>query len=193
MSILTTIADINFNIRNEAVKQGLPYAEDVAADHINHGGQVLTDLINGWLRVAIVIGAVILLFNLIWGGLTWIMSGGDKGNIEKARNRITHSIIGILVLASSVAIFIAINHLLGNPINVVTLSDGGGDWGGGGGGVIAACKCGRHPSWGEDRYAPLGTIGSLTGELNNCYVCTKSGWQHTDDKTCGVITNCAPL
>lgn len=45
----------------------------------------------------LVIAAVIALFFLIWGGIKWIMSGGDKAKVETARNTIIAAIIGLIV------------------------------------------------------------------------------------------------
>jgi hypothetical protein len=46
----------------------------------------------------ILVGAVILaLFFLIWGGIKWIMSGGDKAKVESARNTIIAAIIGLII------------------------------------------------------------------------------------------------
>lgn len=70
-------------------------------------------LISKFLMVAMVIGALMLLLNLLWGGIQWIVSGGDKGKIEKARDKITQSVVGLIVLASTVAIFVMIQNFLG--------------------------------------------------------------------------------
>ncbi|KUK79631.1 MAG: hypothetical protein XD95_0234 [Microgenomates bacterium 39_7] len=170
------ISDIDVNIGQKAVDEGLPYAQDVRA---STGGQVVANIISGFLRIAIIIGAVILLFNLIYAGIEWISAGGDSGKIEKARNRLTQSVVGILVLATSIALFIAVNQLLGNPINI-------GLRGGGGSGDSSignpACVCGNG------KLALTGSVGKLY--LANdapCFRCTDSGWQPVGG-TCSVIT-----
>jgi hypothetical protein len=55
-------------------------------------------------RTAITLGGLALLVMLILGGFEWITAGGDKGKIESAREKITQSIIGLLVLLGTVAI-----------------------------------------------------------------------------------------
>jgi hypothetical protein len=50
---------------------------------------------------------------LVWGGLNWIMSGGDKGKIEEARGRITNALIGLTIVAASYAIFLLVDHFFG--------------------------------------------------------------------------------
>lgn len=55
-------------------------------------------------RTAITLGGLALLVMLILGGFEWITAGGDKGKIESAREKITQSIVGLLVLLGTVAI-----------------------------------------------------------------------------------------
>jgi hypothetical protein len=52
----------------------------------------------GILTLALVIAVIIALLYLIWGGIKWITSGGDKGNVETARNQIIAAIIGLIVV-----------------------------------------------------------------------------------------------
>lgn len=43
------------------------------------------------------LAVLIAVFFLIWGGVKWILSGGDKGGVEAARNTIIAAIIGLVV------------------------------------------------------------------------------------------------
>lgn len=82
--------------------------------------------ISSFLSAAIVliytIAAVVFVFMLLWGALQWIFSGGDKGAVEGARNRILHALIGLAVLAVAFALvtvagqFVGINILGNLPI-----------------------------------------------------------------------------
>lgn len=65
------------------------------------------------LSIAMTIAALLVFLYLIWGAIGWITAGGDKGKIESARNRITTAVIGIIVLASVVAIFKVLQLALG--------------------------------------------------------------------------------
>jgi hypothetical protein len=69
--------------------------------------------INGVLSFVMVIAALLVLFYLIWGGIEWITSGGDKGKTESARNKITAAVIGIIILAASFAILQLVLTFLG--------------------------------------------------------------------------------
>ena len=71
-----------------------------------------TTLINSILNFVMILGALLVFMYLIWGGIEWITSGGDKGKTEGARNKITAAVIGLVVLASSWAILGIVLRLL---------------------------------------------------------------------------------
>lgn len=70
-------------------------------------------LINSIIRFVFALAALLVFFYLIWGGIDWITSGGDKGKTEGARNKITSAIIGLIVLAASYAILQIVLNFLG--------------------------------------------------------------------------------
>ncbi len=72
-----------------------------------------SSLINSILRFVFAIAALLVFFYLIWGGIDWITSGGDKGKTETARNKITSAIIGLIVLAAAYAILQIVLTFLG--------------------------------------------------------------------------------
>ncbi len=71
------------------------------------------------LNTVLLIAAVLVLLYLVWGGIQWITSGGDKGKTEEARNKITAAVIGLAVVAASYAIFRVVLYVLGinNPFS----------------------------------------------------------------------------
>jgi hypothetical protein len=62
------------------------------------GVDFFENLVPRLITLSLIIGATVFLFMLIWGAISWITSGGDKGNIEVARGRVMNAIIGIVVL-----------------------------------------------------------------------------------------------
>lgn len=74
-----------------------------------------TDLTLGgaitWAMTAImIIAGLAFFFMLIFGGVKWIISGGDKANTEAARNQVTAAIVGLVIIFSA---YIIINFLSG--------------------------------------------------------------------------------
>lgn len=50
---------------------------------------------------------------LLWGALQWVMAGGDKEAVEKARKKITNAITGLLITFSIFAILSLIRVAFG--------------------------------------------------------------------------------
>lgn len=49
------------------------------------------------VTIILILAVVVSLMFLIWGGIRWTMSGGDKGKIDQARGTITAALIGLLI------------------------------------------------------------------------------------------------
>jgi len=63
--------------------------------------------------LAYVIGSLIFILYFIWGGVEWIMGGGNKDRITSAKNKISNGILGLALLAGSWALIKAIGYVLG--------------------------------------------------------------------------------
>lgn len=123
LSTAATTAGIALMNAPQALAQGTLQDVSVTAPRgfaTNFGG-----LINGVLSFVLVIGALLVFFYLILGGIEWITSGGDKGKTEAARNKITAAIIGLIILAASYAILqLALSFLGFSGLNDVFDSTG---------------------------------------------------------------------
>lgn len=62
--------------------------------------------------ILLVAGLATFLY-LVYGGVQWIGSGGDKGKLEDAKNKITNGIIGLAVVASAWAVYLLIDYFFG--------------------------------------------------------------------------------
>lgn len=102
---------IQIDLRERAQDGDLQGVAD--SDYTATGQTLLYGLVTNLLTLAMVIGALIAFAFLVLGGIEWITSGGDKSKIDKAREKLTGSIIGLLVLASTVALFMIIQRFLG--------------------------------------------------------------------------------
>ena len=83
----------------------------------------LSDLINFGLNILFVVAILAALAFLLWGGISWITSGGDKEKLEKARKTIIYAIIGLIVVLLSVVIIHIIGIFLGVEIFYSTSPD----------------------------------------------------------------------
>lgn len=73
-------------------------------------------LISGAVGVALLIAVMLVFVYLVWGGISWITSGGDKGKTEEARNRITSAIVGLAIVAAAWAVIKLVEFFFGITI-----------------------------------------------------------------------------
>lgn len=76
-------------------------------------------LVGRLITLLLVVAIVISLFFLIYGGIKWITSGGDKGAVDAARNHIIAAIVGLVISLLAFFIIQLIGGLFG--ISVVNL------------------------------------------------------------------------
>lgn len=79
-------------------------------------------LVSALVGVLLIISALLAFFYLIIGGISWITSGGDKAAMESARNKITHAIVGLIIVGAAWAVMILVQNFLGVQIIGGTLT-----------------------------------------------------------------------
>lgn len=85
-------------------------------------GRLVSNLTDGMLLFAFILAFLYLLV----GGISWITSGGDKANLESARNKIIHAIVGVIVVASTWAVITLLGTFLGLDIQKLPIPSFGG-------------------------------------------------------------------
>ncbi len=71
-------------------------------------GDILTFLIRGFFALA---GVAALIF-LLLGAFAWVTSGGNKENVEKARDKIIAAITGVILVVVVVAIVATLEQVV---------------------------------------------------------------------------------
>lgn len=90
------------------------YGEIKAPDSVPTGGAGMVGSIIGVSFGLLIFFAILLsLLFMIYGGYSWITSGGDKTKLDKARKTILYSIIGLLFTILSMVMISFIGQLLG--------------------------------------------------------------------------------
>jgi len=74
-------------------------------------------LISAIVGTLLILAALLAFLYLIMGGIQWITSGGDKTHMEEARNKITHAIVGLIIVGAAWAVMVLVQNFLG--INVI--------------------------------------------------------------------------
>lgn len=86
------------------------------------GETFVTYFIYIW-NAMMVVGGLIVLFFFIQAAIEWITAGGDTGKIQKARDRMIQSTIGLFILVMSFVIVNFISAILfGDNFNILNLT-----------------------------------------------------------------------
>lgn len=85
---------------------------------VNPATQTIGGIVSQGLRIAFIIGLLAVLAMLVFGAVQWIFSGGDKDALSKARGRIIHALVGLLILALTFLLTVVI----GNIVNINLLA-----------------------------------------------------------------------
>lgn len=70
------------------------------------------DFISAIIRFFIIVAGLFTLWQFLSGGLTFITSNGDKAKVQEAGNKITMSLVGLVVIAASFIIIAIASQLL---------------------------------------------------------------------------------
>ncbi len=68
------------------------------------------------ISMTLIIAAIVAFFFLVFGGIKWITSGGDKDSTAKAQGTITAALIGLAIVFSAWAIMKIIEVVFGVSI-----------------------------------------------------------------------------
>jgi len=80
----------------------------------------IPQLITSGIQLIFIVAAVVFFFMLVIGGIRWIISGGDKGQTEAARNQITAALVGLVIVFAAWAIV----QLLSTFFNINIFTEG---------------------------------------------------------------------
>ena len=71
----------------------------------------LSSILGNAIAIFIIAGIILALAFLVWGGISWITSGGDKAKLQSARSKITGAIVGLILLFLSFFIMSIVSYL----------------------------------------------------------------------------------
>lgn len=78
----------------------------------------VAQVVGGGVKALIAVAGLLFFVMLVIGGIQYVLSGGDKLGATAARDRITHALIGILIVAAAYAITALVTAVTGfNPLN----------------------------------------------------------------------------
>lgn len=77
------------------------------------GDPLLTNIIANSVTILFTIGAILLILMVLWGGIDWISSAGDKEKASNARKKITSALIGLAVMGLTYLIVRVLGTIVG--------------------------------------------------------------------------------
>lgn len=83
------------------------------------GFKCIMEIVFRFVDVAIIVSGIALLVYLVWGGVEWLVSGGDKTKIQSAQSRISNAVIGVAFIAVSYAIWLLALTFFGIDVSTV--------------------------------------------------------------------------
>lgn len=81
----------------------------------------LTDMIAAAVNLILVAAGIITFFQLLFGGLKFILAAGDKEKTHTATRQISHSLIGLIIVFATYALFGVLSEFLGVPLLQYTI------------------------------------------------------------------------
>ena len=80
----------------------------------------IANIVSAVIILILIVAALVFFFMLVWGGIRYITSGGDKAQTEAARNQITAALIGLVIVFAAWAIINLVQIFFG--INILSLN-----------------------------------------------------------------------
>lgn len=73
----------------------------------------IAKVISSFIVILMILTSILFVFSLLIGGIRWILSGGNRDSIDKAKNQIINALIGLLIVFSAWAILNLVSVFFG--------------------------------------------------------------------------------
>jgi hypothetical protein len=77
------------------------------------GYTCIGNFISNMVGMGIIVAGIAVLAYLVWGGIEWITSAGDKTKTESAQKRLTNAIVGLAIVVVSWALWKIVLYFFG--------------------------------------------------------------------------------
>ena len=72
----------------------------------------LGDILTFLIRAFFIVAGLAALFFLLLGSLSWVTSGGNKENVDKARDKITNALVGLILIVAVLAVIVTLEQVV---------------------------------------------------------------------------------
>jgi hypothetical protein len=73
-------------------------------------GEALLSAVIGFLTI---VAGLLFIFHFVVGALNWVSAGGEQGKIQKARDKMTQGVVGLVVIVISYALIGIVGSVVG--------------------------------------------------------------------------------
>lgn len=107
-------------------KGGLgPFARLAFFISVDDAANYLSSVASKTLGVLTICASIWFIVQFVVGAFKWLASGGDKGNVESAKEHLTHAVIGLTIVVISYVLIALVGTILGldilNPQKLIPL------------------------------------------------------------------------
>jgi len=87
----------------------------------------LSEILGFVIRFFFILGGLAAIIYLLMGAFSWITSGGNKENVQKAQEKIQAAVLGLIIILVILSLVVLIENIfnfglgISKPINVPTL------------------------------------------------------------------------
>lgn len=106
---------INFHLVPKAQAAGGSFNVDLGSQ-VSDRVAINSDLgtfVSRVFSAIIIVASLATFMYMVYGGVQWVTSGGEKDKVKEAREKITQAIVGLAVVASAWAIFKLVDYFFG--------------------------------------------------------------------------------
>ncbi|MBI4009283.1 hypothetical protein HY357_03550 [Candidatus Roizmanbacteria bacterium] len=72
----------------------------------------LSDILTFAIRGFFIVAGLLALMYLLLGAMAWVTSGGNKENVDKARDKITAAVLGVILIVAVLAIIVTLEQIV---------------------------------------------------------------------------------
>jgi hypothetical protein len=105
------IADAAATVKKVAGSEGMGYKTDDVKIEV---------IVGKAIQILLGLLGIIFLILTIYGGVKWMMAGGEGGEVTKAKSVLTNGVIGLVIILSAYAISSYVMSALLDNLNLVT-------------------------------------------------------------------------
>lgn len=105
------------------IGQGEGFGPFAAFGSFAKATELLEKILSKTVGFLTIVGGLYFIFQFIIGSYGWMTAGGNKESLKQAQDRISHAVVGLLILVAAYALISVIGSILGleilNPAKIL--------------------------------------------------------------------------